>query len=300
MLHNGRMSVAGGPATPDVLAVVLTYDAPEALRACLGSIARQTPPPAAVLVVDNASAPPAEVSDDDGAVSILRLPDNTGPAGGYAAGLRAFLASGHAWVWLVDDDSTPRPDALAAQLRFAASRPAPTAVLARMVDRDTGAVADTHGWCGVLLPREIVAAVGTPIEELFWWSEDTEYLQWRVTRAGFALERCDDAVVEVGLRRATRSKPAWKFYYETRNQVYYRIHVQRQPETGPPRAFLTRRVRWYRAGRVVAKLGVRAAFQEPDGRVEKVRMVGRGVRDGLAARLGRRVPVDGADRPLAP
>lgn len=288
-----------------VLAVVLTFDAPEAVQACLGAVAAQTAPPDAVLVVDNASrppfAPPASPAGWAGPrVDVLRLPENVGPAGGYAAGLRAFLASGAPWVWLVDDDSTPRPDALAAQLRTARDRAGPTAILASMVDRDTGTAADTHGWCGVLLPREVVAAVGTPIEELFWWSEDTEYLQWRIPRAGFALERCADAVVEVGLRRAGRTKPAWKFYYETRNQVYFRIHVQHQAETGPRRRFLTVRVRWWRATRVVVKLGLRAVLREPDGRGRKLAMVLRGARDGLGRRLGRTVAVDVADRPLAP
>jgi hypothetical protein len=292
----------GEPATgaaSGVTAVVLTYDAPDALAACLAALTAQTEPPASVLVVDNASEPPAVVPDG-GCAEVLRLRENLGPAGGYAAGLRAFLASGAGHVWLVDDDSTPRPDALAAQRRAAAAADRPTAFLARLVDRDTGEVADTHGWCGVLLPREIVAAVGVPMEDLFWWSEDTEYLQWRIPRAGFGLERCPDAVVEVGRRRANAAKPAWKYYYETRNQVYFRLHIQRQPDDGPPAHHLTRRVRWWRAGRAVLRLAARAVLREPDGRVAKLRMVARGARDGAGGRLGRTVAVSTADRPPPP
>ena len=284
-----------------VMAVVLTYDAPAAARQCLAAIRGQRAPIDAVLVVDNASEPPFVVDPAAGSrVEVFRLPENTGPAGGYAAGLRAFLASDARWVWLVDDDSTPRPDALAAQLRAAAARTEPTAFLSTMVDRDTGSVASTHGWCGVLIPRAIVEAVGTPIEALFWWAEDTEYLQWRIPRAGFALERCDDAVVDVSLRRAERAKPAWKFYYETRNQVYFRLRVQRQPVDGPRRRHLTVRVRSWRAARSVLKLGGRAVLREPDGRARKLAMVVRGAVDGLRGRLGRTVAVDLADRPLTP
>mgnify|MGYP000471635379 CR=1 FL=1 len=288
-------------ATPGVMAVVLTYNAPEAARACIAALDVQTVTPATVLVVDNASAPPfvaPEGSTVD--VEVLRLPENRGPAGGYAAGLRAFLASGHAFAWLVDDDATPRIDALAAQLRAAVDRPTPTACMATMLDRDTGTVVNTHGWCGVLIPRAIVEMVGTPMEELFWWSEDTEYLQWRIPRAGFALERVDDAVVVVGRRRAAAAKPAWKYYYETRNQVFFRLHVQRQPDTGPRLRHLTVRVRWWRALRVVVKLAARAVVREPRGRASRLAMVARGARDGLGRRLGRRVPVDVADRPLPP
>ena len=287
-------------AEQGVMAVVLTFDAPDAVRQCLASIRAQSVGVDSILVVDNASAPPFDPSDADHLVQVLRLPENLGPAGGYAAGLRAFLGSGLDWVWLVDDDSTPRADALAKQLRVAASRAQPTALLATLVDRDTGAEFRTYGWCGVLVPRVIVEAVGTPIEDLFWWAEDTEYLQWRIPESGFALEWCGDAVVEVSLRRAERTKPAWKFYYEARNQVYFRLRVQRQADDGPPRRHLTRRVRSWRAARAVAKLGGRAVLREPDGRARKLLMVARGTVDGLRGRLGRTVAVDRADRPLTP
>jgi GT2 family glycosyltransferase len=280
------------------MAVVVTYNAPEAVAQCVAAVAAQTRSVAEILVVDNASETPVGGSSDrQPPVHVLRLPENTGPAGGYAAGLRAFLDTDFSWVWLLDDDCTPRPDTLAAQLRRATEAPVPTTVLATMVDRDTGSVVNTHGWCGVLVPREIVAAVGVPIEGLFWWAEDTEYIQWRIPRAGFALER-DDAVVEVSLRRAERSKPAWKFYYEARNQVFYRLRVQRQPETGLRQRHLKMRVRTWRAARTVTKLAGRAVLREPEGRVRKLGMVLRGAADGLRGRLGRTVRPGAADRPL--
>ena len=302
--HNGGMPAdPSASAEPGVMAVVLTFNAPDATEVCLRSIAAQAAPVDAVLVVDNASVPPfvagAGIAGGP-ALEVLRLAENGGPAGGYAAGLRAFLESRHAWVWLVDDDSSPRPDALAAQLRAAAACTEPTAFLSTMIDRDTGAEANTHGWCGALIPRAIVEAVGVPIEELFWWAEDTEYLQWRIPRAGFGLERCADAVVDVSFRRAERAKPPWKFYYEARNQVYFRLRIQRQPVDGPPRRHLTVRVRCWRALRTVGKLSGRALLHEPDRRVRKLTMVVRGTVDGLRGRLGRTVAVDVADRPLPP
>ena len=62
-------------------------------------------------------------------------------------------------------------------------------MMASMVDRDTGATTNTLGWCAVLIPRVAVDAVGLPQAELFWWTEDTEYLQWRLPNGGFPLER---------------------------------------------------------------------------------------------------------------
>ncbi len=276
--------------------MVLTYNSPVALARCLASITRQTTAPAAILVVDNASD--AALDDIVAAAPtarLLRLAENSGPAGGYATGLQEFLAGPWSWAWVMDDDCTVAPDALDAQLTDAAG--ATRIVMATMVDRATGANTDTLGWCGVLIPRAAVERGGVPNAELFWWNEDTEYLQWRMPAAGFALFRSTEARVEVSRARADTAKPAWKYYYEARNQVYYRLYTQR-PEGTPVPGYLTRRVRLGRAARSVAKLAARAVTRESSGRVVKVAMVARGSWDGVRGRLGRTVAVDDSDRPL--
>ena len=128
-----------------------------------------------------------------------------------------------------------------------------------MVDDTSGAVVNTQGWCGVLIPREIVADVGIPNEALFWWTEDTEYLHWRIPRAGYRVERSESARVarRCGIERPT-SKPPWKYYYECRNQVHYRLHTQRPSSDEAVPRHLTRRVRGWRAARAAGKLSVRA------------------------------------------
>jgi GT2 family glycosyltransferase len=292
------------------LAIVLTFDSRAALARCLTAIAAQTHPPDEVLVVDNASAEP--VDDLVGAAAnarLLRLPENVGPAGGSAAGLTEFLASGHEYAWLIDDDCVPAPDALGAQFDLArspfghgagAGQDATTVVLATMVDHTTREITNTQGWCGVLVPRAVVAAVGVPDAALFWWNEDTEYLQWRIPRAGFTVVRSEHARVDVSRTRVT-GKPPWKYYYEARNQVYYRVHTQRPrgPKGGARvRRHLTRRVRWWRATRSVSRLGARAVVRESGDRRAKLAMVWRGTRDGIAGRLGATVPVDTPDRPI--
>ena len=278
-----------------VLAIVLTFDAHAALEDCLAGLRAQTRPVDEILVVDNASA--ARVDDLIAATpgaTLLRLPENRGPAGGYAAGLSTFLEGDAERAWVMDDDCVPHPDALAEQLAITGRAPV---VLARMVDRDSGAPSDTHGWCGVLLAREVVETVGVPDPTLFWWTEDTEYLQWRIPQAGFRVERCPEALVSVRRTRPDAAKPAWKYYYEARNQVYYRLVTQR-PTSRPVPRYLTRRVRVGRAARSVGKLTVRAVLREHTQRGQKLAMVGRGIADGVRGRLGRTVPVDTADRPL--
>jgi GT2 family glycosyltransferase len=278
-----------------VLAVVLTFDAPNALARCLAAIAAQQRRPDGVLVVDNASPAPV-----DGLIDVVpggrvrRLPENVGPAGGYAVGLDDFLGSDYDWAWVMDDDCAPAPDALLHEL--IAARHGEVA-LATMVDATTGGVTNTQGWCAVLLPRAVVATVGVPDADLFWWNEDTEYLQWRIPRAGFTVVRSADARVAVSRARDTLGKPAWKYYYEARNQVYYRLHTQRPRRREPVERFRTRRVRWGRAARSVSKLATRAVVREHEQHLRKVAAVARGTRDGIAGRLGRTVPADVADRP---
>ena len=69
------------------MAVVLTYNAPASLERCLESIAAQTTPPRAVLVVDNDRTPPVDPSSFPAGcppVTLVHSDHNGGPAGGYA------------------------------------------------------------------------------------------------------------------------------------------------------------------------------------------------------------------------
>jgi rhamnopyranosyl-N-acetylglucosaminyl-diphospho-decaprenol beta-1,3/1,4-galactofuranosyltransferase len=282
-----------------VLGLILTFDAPDSLAGCLGALQDQTHAPDDTLVVDNASPDPVDgVVAGLPAVRVQRLGENLGPAGGYAAGLRAFVDSDADYAWVMDDDCRPEPDALAEQLELARSYVEPCVVLATVVDADTRVAYRGHGWCGVLIPRSVVEAVGVPNEDLFWWTEDTEYLQWRIPNAGFAV-LWSPARVAVTRRAAAVGKPAWKYYYETRNQVFHRLHVQGSSNRYPVPRHLRARVRVWRAGRAFAKLGVRAAVRERDDRTRKLVMVVRGGWDGVRGRIGRTVAVDGSDRPAA-
>ena len=265
-----------------VLAIVLTHDAPEALRTCLTAVCAQTTPPAGVLVVDNASTPPAtEVVEGlvqhAVPISVLRLPDNRGPAGGHAAGLKEFLKASHDLGWIFDDDCVPEPDCLTRLLEEEArDHHHPAAIFPTQVDRH-GTVQNYPAWFGVLLSKEVVRTVGLPMEALFWWTEDTEYLQWRIPRAGFPVRRSTGArVIHFGVRRKAY-KPAWKFYYETRNSVFYRLYIQR-----------CRRL--YRLGPYFIRTLLRISLQE-DQRLRKLAVVGIGACHGIVGRLGKTMPV---------
>jgi len=127
-------------------AVVVTYNRKELLDACLESLLNQTAPLDAIYIIDNYStdgtydallgkewiAPAAGAAGEpsesikavrsptrpESAVEIryVRMPENTGGAGGFHEGVRRGCAAGFDWLWLMDDDLRATPEAFEALL----------------------------------------------------------------------------------------------------------------------------------------------------------------------------------------
>jgi GT2 family glycosyltransferase len=261
------------------MAVVLTYNAPASLDRCLRSIAAQTLLPAAVLVVDNASTPPVDPADFPPGcppITLVRSDHNGGPAGGYALALEHFLTTPYRHAWVIDDDMRPDPDCLE-RLWVVAVRDPERAFVFPISYQPDGTFGAWPSWCGFLVAREIIDAVGLPMSELFWWAEDTEYLQWRIPQAGYPMRVVGDAYVRHDAIRQGNGVPVWKYYYEARNLLYVHMHVKK-------------RVGYY--PRNMAKLVGRAVLREPEGRLVRLEAIGRGLYDGARGRLGTQFPIE--------
>jgi len=269
----------GGGSERRIMAVVLTHNAPEALERCLRAIAAQTRPPEAVLVVDNASTPPVALDADLVPMShleVVRSEVNTGPAGGYAQALGQFLDSGYLHAWVLDDDMRPEPACL--ELLWAEASTTPGSAFVFPISRQAdGSHGDWPSWCGFIVARQIIEAVGLPMEELFWWAEDTEYLQCRIPDAGYERRVVEDAVVDHDAIRRGDGVPLWKYYYESRNLLWVHLHVKRRVGRYP---------------RSVSRLVARAVLREKNGRVRRLAVIGRGLWDGARGNLGIRYPVE--------
>ena len=270
-------------AEPDVghsvMAVVLTYNAPASLERCLQSIAAQTTPPQAVLVVDNASDPPVDPADlppGGPPVTLVHSDHNGGPAGGYALALEHFLLSPYQHAWVIDDDMRPDPECLERLWVVAAKDPARSFVFPVSYQLD-GSFGAWPSWCAFLVSRQIIEQVGLPMSELFWWAEDTEYLQWRIPQAGYPMRVVADAVVRHDAIRHGTNVPVWKYYYEARNMLYMHLYIKRRVGFFPKN---------------VSKLIGRAVLREPEGRMLRVRAMTRGLVDGARGRLGTQFPVE--------
>ena len=95
-----------------VAAVVVTYNRLDLLRKCVEALRRQTEA-CDILIVDNASTDGtdqwlAEQQD----VNSRNTGSNLGGAGGFNYGMRWAVEAGYGFIWVMDDDTLPEPDAL--------------------------------------------------------------------------------------------------------------------------------------------------------------------------------------------
>ena len=261
-----------------IVALVLTHNAPQSLARCLAGIAAQAEIPEEVLVVDNASQPPVEVSllpKVARSLRVIRSELNGGPAGGWAIALRYFLATDFTHAWVMDDDIVPEPKCLT-NLWDAASDAPTSAFVFPISIQDDGSVGRWGSWCGFLISREIVETVGLPMEALFWWAEDAEYCEWRIPQAGFPRRIVDEAVVYHDAIRQGGDIPTWKYYYESRNMLYYHLHIKHRVGRYPKK---------------IVTLFLRAFLRQRKGRIRCVTAICRGLYDGAFGRLGIRYKV---------
>jgi rhamnopyranosyl-N-acetylglucosaminyl-diphospho-decaprenol beta-1,3/1,4-galactofuranosyltransferase len=295
-----------------VCAIVVTYNRPGLLRACLVALQGQTRPVDTLLVVDNASTDGTRAmlrADFPAAATVLALPTNVGGAGGFHAGMKWAYAQGYDWLWITDDDARPAPDCLERLLAHAR----PDAVLVPpMEDRDghphgvavwrgrpvwadaatlggTGAVRGDFlfPFVGPLIARGVVAQVGLPRRDFFVWFEDYEYSLRILDRTTAAIILVPEARVfhEFGggsreirflwWRRLRSEQPPWKTYYAARNR-YVLTRARRKP--GELLLYFLDQL---------GRLGVDIAYG-PE-RWERARLRLRGLRDGIVGRLGKRV-----------
>lgn len=111
-------------------ALIVTYNRPGALEQTLSRVLAE--PVDHVVVVDNASGPETSALLDgysDARLTVLRLAENTGGAGGFEAGLAHVRdVIDPDWCVLMDDDARPLPGACAAfRHEYALSDPNSTA-----------------------------------------------------------------------------------------------------------------------------------------------------------------------------
>jgi GT2 family glycosyltransferase len=107
--------------SPQVFVVVLNSNGWADTRECLDSLRRLDYENRRVVVVDNGSADHSElhIRRSFPEVTVLQAGENLGFSGGNNLGIRHALEQGAAFVWLLNNDTTTDPSALAALVKEA-------------------------------------------------------------------------------------------------------------------------------------------------------------------------------------
>ena len=237
-----------------VCAVVVTYNRKDLLRECLGALLGQSRPLEEILVVDNVSTDgtpdmlAAEFPREKfPGLTVLRLERNGGGAGGFHAGTRHAAAQGFDWLWLLDDDTIARPDALAelfaARARFPDEASRPDLLASRVLWTDgsmhpmniprlkrndllesqcRAALQSTlslrsTSFVSLLVHRRFVEQYGLPLADYFIWNDDVEYTA-RILRREFGVLVPQSVVHhKTALKNAD---PGPRYYYGLRNGLW--------------------------------------------------------------------------------
>lgn len=209
-----------------VAAVVVTYNRKELLMECLEALMKQTRPLQAIYIIDNAStdgtpellhqegySPSPEggtltlktpENQEEIRVTHIRLPENTGGAGGFHEGVKRAYQDGYDWIWLMDDDAEPLPDSLEKLLVYASDDlsaiccavldsknnisvnhrryanlerifPLIQTPLSKEMYEKKWVSIDTASFVGILINSNKIKKVGLPREEFFIHHDDIEY-----------------------------------------------------------------------------------------------------------------------------
>jgi GT2 family glycosyltransferase len=285
-----------------VCAVVVTHNRRALLERCLQRLAAQTHPADEVLVVDNASTDGTTqlLREHHPGVSLLALASNVGGAGGFHAGMAEACTRGHGWLWLMDDDTLPEPDALEALLAGAARAPGSAPVLVsqalwsdgtlhpmnrpRVRWNAPGDVALAAGaglvavrsatFVSLLASRGAVERFGLPPRHFFIWGDDFEWTS-RVLRdtPGYLVPESRVLHATERAHSALDVADSARFYYHVRNSLY----ILRGSSLSP-----LERLQFLRFWLITLHTFLRARRRSRAA----VAIVARGVRDGLA-----RIPV---------
>jgi GT2 family glycosyltransferase len=268
--------------------VIVTYNNALLLEQLLTDVYSQTFPVARIIVVDNASKDGTKgmIGSKFPHVQYIRLPVNSGSAGGYHDGIRAAL-DGNDYVWTLDDDGGLFSDTLENLVHGLESLDDSLNVAAA---RDTGAnhqhsmptLLEIAPWKGTLFRAEVIRKIGLPEKEYFMYGEDIEY-SLRLHRNGYsiywipsskAFERRQEKSSGILLGKQIQTYPdAFRLYYAFRNQVqiYYRYRLYGK---------------WLRMLLYGAKILLFLLFVNKTAVLEKCFAVVAGITDGMRNRLG--------------
>lgn len=200
-----------------IACVIVTFNRLELLKKAVQAVTGQSLAPMALIVVDNDSCDGTKAWLDQLSrlredTFVLTLDKNRGGAAGFHYGIKKACTLMADWIWTLDDDCLPAPDALEKLVRcgiigkgeedrrigFLSSQvnwkdgsrhrmnvPGPAVDWTSNDNRCQGSVKLRYSsFVSLLINRVAVEAVGLPLKEFFIYCDDVEFTR-RITDSGF-------------------------------------------------------------------------------------------------------------------
>ncbi|MDO5645552.1 MAG: NAD-dependent epimerase/dehydratase family protein [Dermabacter sp.] len=233
-----------------VIAVVVTYNREHLIGACLDGLAAQTRPVDAVIVIDNASTDASGRLAEEHPIGaeVIHLHRNVGGAGGFTAGIAHALAGlDPDYLWIMDDDTVPFPEALENLLSVESRLDVHASVLSSNAVWTDGALHPmnssrtrlgvsekevaryesvgarpirTASFVSALLNAEDVWRHGLPWADYFIWSDDFEFTG-RLLRHGHGFNVPSSRVEHrTVLFSNAQANPGERLFFDVRNKLW--------------------------------------------------------------------------------
>jgi len=297
---------------PHVFTVILNTNRREDTLACLASLERCRYPRHTTIVLDNASTDGSvgSIRSSFPAVQNLALAENRGYAGNNNVGLRAAVAQGADWVFVLNEDTIVDPECLGHLVEVGESdarngfvgpmvyhHDEPTVIQSaggeitrRWEARHLGHNQEDRGqfpeprlvdWisgCAILVRRAVVEEVGSLDERFFYYWEEVDWCL-RAREAGWRILHVPRARLwHKGVQRDYRPGPS-VIYYNTRNRF---LILAKHGAPAFAWAFA-----WWQVLRTLARWTLRPAYRPMR---EHRDAMWRGVVDFLGRRWGAKKP----------
>jgi GT2 family glycosyltransferase len=296
-----------------IASVTVAYNAAKVLPRQIEALLMQTRPLQEIVVVDNASTDgtAAMLAERYPQVTVLRMPENVGQAGGWSAGLSyAALRKRYDWIWTFDNDSVPEADTLETLLNGTDTLGSEVGMVAPMpIHRKTGIRYTPYLWrdgflkpseellrqptwfadlaiaSGCLIRGAVVEKIGLPRSDFFMDFVDLEYCL-RSRSEGYKIAVISRAALdhEVGngrkidlpfYQRLWTNQPPFREYYISRNLTYFTWRLQPNSAT-----------KWFLARYLVVHAAQVLLFST--SKLRCLIRIAQGFHDGLRGRLGIR------------
>ncbi|MCX6354502.1 MAG: glycosyltransferase family 2 protein [Candidatus Aureabacteria bacterium] len=244
---------------PSVAAIVLNYRRPQDTIECVRSLQGSEEIGLAVIIVDNGSGDDSaeRIAAAFPALTLLRAPSNLGYAGGNNIGIREALRGGAEYLFIVNNDCTVAPDAVAKM--FDAARSSGAGIVSPAVyeysrpdilqyagyrnlhllaqgipigegEIDRGQYAqgkemNAAPGCAMMIGRSVFEKVGLFDERFFCYSEELDLCR-RATEAGYRI--LFDPAAHVWHKKAAtldERSPEYLYYLTRGRLIYARKHL---------------------------------------------------------------------------